>query len=166
MSTASSSSIAAVSEPLGLHRKLEFRPLTDPDDPDDWRPGSLFALVADPETDVSVIAEKIGVGDRIPLHSHQIDEVIAYLSGEADVQIGDDVHEVKGGDLVFIPAGKVHGTRNAGRDVVEIRAFFPSARLDITYVERNPAPGTEGQAPQPGVVFDTRTGAIEPLEKP
>jgi len=148
---------------LSLHRELEYRPLADPEDPDDWRPNSLFALVADPETDVAVIAEKIAVGDAIPLHVHRIDEVIAYLSGEAEVRVGDDVHEVKDGDLVFIPAGKVHGTRNVGRDIVEIRAFFPSARLDITYVERNPAPGTEGDAPQPGIVFDTRTGQVQPL---
>ena len=148
---------------MSLHRELEFRPLTDPDDPDDWRPNSLFALVADPETDVAVIAEKVAAGDAIPLHVHRIDEVIAYLSGEAEVRVGDDLYEVKGGDLVFIPAGRVHGTRNLGRDVVEIRAFFPSARLDITYVERNPAPGTEGDAPQSGVLYDARTGEVEAL---
>ena len=148
---------------MGLQR-LEFRPLTDSDDPDDWRPNSLFALVADPETDLAVIAEKIGVGDAIPLHVHRIDEVIVYLSGQAEVQVGADLYDVTGGDIVFIPAGKVHGTRNAGEEPVEIRAFFPSARLDITYVERNPAPGTEGDPPQLGVVFDAHTGLVEPIE--
>lgn len=148
---------------MGLQRELDFQPLTDPDDPDDWRPDSRFALVADPDADVAVIAEKIAPGDAIPLHVHRIDEVIMYLSGEANVKVGDDSYDVAGGDLVFIPAGQVHGTRNTGTGVVEIRAFFPSAKLDITYVERNPAPGTEDDSPQPGLVYDLRTGAVEPL---
>ena len=90
---------------MSLHRDIEFRPLTDPEDPDDWRPNSRFALV-----------------------------------------------------------GNVHGTRNTGEEVVEIRAFFPSAQLDIRYIERNPAPGTEGEEPQPPVVFDARTGAVSALD--
>jgi quercetin dioxygenase-like cupin family protein len=148
---------------VSLHRDLEFQPLTDPDDPDDWRPNSLFALVADDETDMAVIAEKIAVGDAIPRHLHRIDEVIVFLSGAAEVRVGEDVYHVQTGDIVFIPAGKVHGTRNTGDEVVEIRAAFPKARLDIQYVERNPAPGTEGNAPQPPVVVDTHTGAVGPV---
>jgi hypothetical protein len=44
-----------------------------------------------------------------------------------------------------------------------LRAVFPSHRIDIEYVERNPAPDTEGDAPRAPVVYDTRTGRVEPL---
>jgi quercetin dioxygenase-like cupin family protein len=148
---------------VSLHRDLDLQPLTDPRDPDDWRPGSRWALVSDPEADMAVIAEEIGVGDAIPLHRHRIDEIIVYLSGEAEVRVGDEAYDVRGGDIVVIPAGKVHGTRNTGEGVVAIRAVFPRARIDMQYVERNAAPGTEQDPPQPRVIWDTRTGEVEPL---
>jgi hypothetical protein len=64
---------------------------------------------------------------------------------------------------VIVSAGAALGTRNVGADVVRVRAVFPSHRIDIAYIERNPAPGTEGDAPQAPVVYDTRTGRLEPF---
>ena len=53
------------------------------EDPDDYRPGSAWSLHVDPErrTQLSVIRERIGVGDRIPRHWHDIDEVVLYEKG-------------------------------------------------------------------------------------
>jgi quercetin dioxygenase-like cupin family protein len=147
---------------MGLHRDLEFNALDDASDPDDWRPGSRLALVADPDANLAVIAEQIGVGDAIPLHRHTIDEVVFYLSGEIDVRLGDENHAVRAGDILVIPAGVAHAQRNTGDSIAEIRAVFPSSRLDIEYLERNPAPGTEGHQPQPAFVIDTHTGVVAP----
>jgi quercetin dioxygenase-like cupin family protein len=94
---------------------------------------------------------------------HRIDEVLLYHSGEADVRVGETVYAVRAGDIVVVPAGAPHGTRNVGAEVVRLHAVFPSHRIDMQYLERNPAPGTEGDEPQPGVIWDTRTGAVEPL---
>jgi quercetin dioxygenase-like cupin family protein len=148
---------------MSLHRDLEFNTLDDGSDPDDWRPGSRLALVSDPDADMAVIAEQIGVGDAIPLHRHRIDEVVFYLSGEVEVRLGDDARAVRAGDIVVIPTGVAHSQRNTGNSAAEIRAVFPSSRIDIEYLERNPAPGTEGDAPQPPIVIDARTGKVAPL---
>jgi quercetin dioxygenase-like cupin family protein len=148
---------------VSLHRDFDLQPLTDPADPDDWRPNSIWALVTDERADVAAIIEEIGVGDSIPLHRHQIDEVILYEAGDAEVRVDEETYRVRGGDIVIVPAGAAHGTRNVGSDEVRLRAVFPSHRLDITYIERNPAPGTEADAPQPPVVFDTWTGEVQPL---
>lgn len=150
---------------MGLHRDFEFTPLDDASDPDDWRPESRWALVSDPDADMTVIAEQIGVGDTIPLHRHVVDEVVFYLSGEVEVRLGDESHVVGAGDIVVIPAGVPHAQRNTGDSAAEIRAVFPSAHLEIEYLERNPAPGTEGDAPQPPFVIDTRTGEDAPLTR-
>lgn len=147
---------------MGLHRDLEFNSLDDGSDPDDWRPGSRLALVADPDANLAVIAEKIGIGDRVPLHRHTIDEVVFYLSGEVEVILGEESHAVRAGDIMVIPAGVAHAQRNTGDAAAEIRAVFPSARLDVEYLERNPAPGTEGDAAQPPFVIDTHTGEVAP----
>jgi quercetin dioxygenase-like cupin family protein len=103
---------------VSLHRPAALRPLTDPGDPDDWRPNSSWALVADEHVDMAVIVEELGVGDAIPLHRHGIDEVLLYHSGEAEVSLDDESYPVRAGDVVFVPAGRVHGTRNAGPEVV------------------------------------------------
>jgi len=147
---------------MGLYRDLQFVPLDDGSDPDDWRPGSRLALVADPDADLAVIAEHVGVGDSIPLHRHRIDEVVVYLAGEFEVRLGEESLAVRAGDIVVIPAGVVHSQRNTGSMVGEIRAVFPSARIDIEYIDRNPAPGTEGDPPQPPIVIDAHTGAVAP----
>ena len=143
---------------MGVHRDIELAPLTDPADPDDWRPNSLFAVVADPGADMVVIAEQIGVGDTVPLHRHTIDEVVFYLAGEVEVRLGEEFHVVRAGDIVFIPARTAHSQRNVGDVFAEIRAVFPSARLDIEYFDRNPAPGTEHDLPQPAFVIDPHSG--------
>ena len=147
---------------VGLYRDLPFSPLEDESDPDDWRPGSRLALVADPDADMAVIAEHIGVGDMIPLHRHTIDEVVLYLSGELEVRLGDETRAARAGDIVVVPAGVAHSQRNTGNSPAEIRAVFPSARIDIEYLDRNPAPGTEGQPAQPPIVIDAHTGTVVP----
>ena len=148
---------------MSHYRDLQFNTLDDGSDPDDWRPGSRLAFIADPAADMVVIAEQMGVGDVVPLHRHVIDEVVLYLSGEVEVRIDEEIHSVNAGDIVFIPAGAPHSQRNVGNSVAEFRAVFPSSRLDIEYLERNPAPGTEGDAPQPPFALDTRTGEVTRL---
>jgi quercetin dioxygenase-like cupin family protein len=110
-----------------------------------------------------VIVEEIAPSEAIPLHQHRIDEVLFYESGDAEVRVDDETFRVGAGDIVIVPAGAAHGTRNVGTGVVRLHAVFPSHRIDITYLERNPAPGTEGDAPQPPAVWDTRTGEVAPL---
>jgi quercetin dioxygenase-like cupin family protein len=148
---------------MWLQRELEFQPVADPDDPDDWRPNSELAFVVDETADMAVIAERLAPGDAIPLHRHRIDEVVIYLAGAAKVRVGDETQEVRAGDIVFIPAGTPHGARNGGDAVVEFRAVFRSAVIDVEYLERNPAPGTENEPPRPPFAIDLRKGSVTPL---
>jgi len=129
------------------------------EDPDDYRPSSSWALSVDPEgrANLSVIRERIGVGDRIPRHWHEIDEVVLYEGGTARVHLDGTDYDVQPGATVFIPAGAVHGTMNTGATPVEVRAVFPSTRVRMDCVERNPAPGTEDAPPQAST-YDMATG--------
>jgi quercetin dioxygenase-like cupin family protein len=131
------------------------------EDPDDYRPSSSWALTVDPDgrAALSVIRERIGVGDRIPRHWHDVDEVVLYEGGSARVHVDGVEHEVSTGATVFIPAGVVHGTLNTGDTPVEIRAVFPSVVVRIDAVERNAAPGTEDDPPR-AVTYDMATGGV------
>ena len=133
-------------------------------DPDDYRPNTTWAMVLDPETsdgryvrDMTILFEHCAIGDRIPLHTHTIDEAIVIDQGTADVTLGDETSTASTGAVVFIPAGVRHGARNTGREPLQLHAFFATTVLDAAYLERNPAPGTEGEPPEPPLSIDVRS---------
>jgi quercetin dioxygenase-like cupin family protein len=139
-------------------------PMTD--DPDDYRPNSSWRLAFDPEArvDMTVIYESVGVGDRIPRHVHDVDEVILVEGGSARIFVDGVETEAETGTTVFIPAGTIHGTVNAGEVPVEVRAMFATTTLRMDLVERNPMPGTEGQPPMTSVYYvrEDRFEAVGP----
>jgi quercetin dioxygenase-like cupin family protein len=138
-------------------------------DPDDHRPNTSWGLIVDPGDEdgrvesLAIIHESIAVGDRIPLHTHDVDEAITILDGEAEARLGDDLRRVGAGTVIFVPAGVPHGTANAGDGPLDIHAVFPATTIEIAMLERNPAPGTEGDAPRRSR-YDLRTGDFEPIE--
>jgi mannose-6-phosphate isomerase-like protein (cupin superfamily) len=136
-------------------------------DPDDHRPNTSWALVFDPPRDdapyvedLTCIFERMGPGDRIPLHTHTTSEVVMIDSGSGTYRLADEVRTVGAGTTVFIPAGTPHGLDNEGTSILSLHAVFPSRTLDIAYLDRNPAPGTEGEAPQPPIRFDPRVDPV------
>jgi len=138
-------------------------------DPDDHRPLSTWRLVVDPGdesgmvTNLAVIEEQIAVGDRIPIHRHDVSEVILFVDGRGQARLGDDSQEVVSGTFVFVPAGVAHGTTNTGQTPLMLHAVFPATEIDIDMVERNPAPGTESEAPRKSR-YNLRTGQFTVLE--
>jgi len=134
-------------------------------DPDDHRPDTQWALLVDPggpegrDDTFAVIRERIAPGDRIPLHVHRDDEVVI-IHGDGRYRLGDEERDVSDGAVVFIPAGAPHGLSNPGAEPLAIEGIFATTKLWLRYLERNPAPGTEGDAAQPAMTIDVRTGEI------
>jgi quercetin dioxygenase-like cupin family protein len=143
---------------------FRFEPMVG--DPDDHRPGSTWALVVDPGDDagrvddLAVISERIGPGERIPLHVHRVDEVIL-PRGVGRFRLGADERAVDDGAVVFIPAGVPHGLHNDGTEPLPLQAVFPTTQVWIRYLERNPTPGTAADPPAGAATYDLRTGAVE-----
>jgi quercetin dioxygenase-like cupin family protein len=140
---------------MAIWPSLTFRPCVDADDPDDFRPNSHWAMASDPRSDLVVALDMVAAGDRVPLHTHTVDEVVVVTGGPARVQVGDEVVVVEPGAVLFAPAGTPHGGAAIDREVTFI-GFFATPTIETTYLERNPAPGTEGQPPQASVIFDAR----------
>lgn len=148
---------------MGIVQSWEYMPLTMEEDVDDYRPDSKLAVIIDPsESDggyvqgLTVFKEKIAPGDRIPLHQHIVEEVLFVDKGEVEVRLGEQRRVVAPGAIVFIPAKTRHGFKNIGETVAQIHAVFPDHEVAIRYLERNPAPGTEGEEPQPPIAFNIR----------
>lgn len=148
---------------MSIIENWEYMPLAMEEDPDDYRPDSKLAIIIDPSESadnyvqgLTVFKEKIAPGNKIPLHQHTIEEVLFVDEGEIKVTVGEEQKMVTPGAIVFIPPKTQHGFQNVGKTVAKIHAVFPSREISIRYLERNPAPGTEGDDPQPPISFDVR----------
>lgn len=148
---------------MSIIESWEYMPLAMEEDPDDYRPDSELAIIIDPSESadnyvqgLTVFKEKIAPGNKIPLHQHTIEEVLFVDEGEIEVTIGEQRRMVTPGTIVFIPAKTQHGFQNVGETVAKVHAVFPAREISMRYLERNPAPGTEGDDPQPSIAFDVR----------
>ena len=150
---------------MGIVRAGQLEPMVG--DPDDHRPRTTWRLAVDPDTRdrtaaLSFLEERCAVGDRIPLHRHDVDELVIVISGVGTYFIDGATHQVGEGDLVFIPSGTVHGTLNSGVEVLHLHAVFPSRKVRLEMVGRNAAPGTEDEPPMT-TIYDFATGDFESL---
>ena len=84
-------------------------------------------------------------------HNHPDEEEILYiLSGEAEQMVADgEPFPVRGGDVIYIPAGVFHSTINTGWEPVRLIAIYnpggPEVGLTTLEDYREVAPG---EAPQ------------------
>ena len=126
---------------MGIARGGAFEQMVG--DPDDHRPETTWRCAVDPGTDgrtmaFTVLEERCGVGDRIPLHRHDVDELVIVVSGEGTYTLGGASHDVHEGDVIFVPAGARHGTANRGNEVLHLHAVFPATRVRVEMLGRNP----------------------------
>jgi quercetin dioxygenase-like cupin family protein len=69
-------------------------------------------------------------GAGIPLHTHNVDEVVLVLAGTATFQLGDEEFALAAGDATWVAAGVPHRFRNSGTGVLRFHWVY-SAR-DVT----------------------------------
>jgi quercetin dioxygenase-like cupin family protein len=73
-------------------------------------------------------------GGGMPLHTNTLEHEQYVLGGEARVQIGQEVHFVKQGDVVFIPEGVPHSYSNNGKVNFEFLCMIPNQPDEIKVV--------------------------------
>jgi quercetin dioxygenase-like cupin family protein len=73
-------------------------------------------------------------GGSIPRHMNAVEHEQYILQGHAMVGIGDEVFEVKAGDVLLIPAGQPHYYRNMGDESFEFLCVIPNKEDIITLV--------------------------------
>lgn len=74
-------------------------------------------------------------GGGIPKHTNTVEHEQYVLGGRAEVGIGDEVHEVKKGDVVFIPAGVPHWYKNEGDETFQFLCLVPNQQDKIEIIE-------------------------------
>ncbi|MFF2324421.1 MULTISPECIES: cupin domain-containing protein [unclassified Streptomyces] len=94
---------------------MEFiRPFDNVKAVDTGFPGYRAQFLSHQES-AMLIASHIDEGGCGPsLHYHRSDQLYYLIRGSMTVRLGDDVHEIAAGTLVFIPAGLPHCNWNTG----------------------------------------------------
>ena len=77
-------------------------------------------------------------GGGMPMHTNTVEHEQYVLRGRARVVIGGDTHEVKAGDVVYIPAGIPHSYTTISEDEpFEFLCMVPNQPDEIRLVEES-----------------------------
>lgn len=91
--------------------------------------GASIQVLLGPEDNVPNFATRrftLEPGGRIPCHSHDaIEHEQVVLEGEMTLGLDDNIHVVKTGDCIFIPAGTAHWYENRGEIPVRFLCMVP-----------------------------------------
>jgi quercetin dioxygenase-like cupin family protein len=75
-------------------------------------------------------------GGGMPLHTNEVEHEQYVLRGGASVQIGDDVHHVVAGDVVYIPGGVPHSyDADEGDEPFEFLCVVPNRPDQVKLVD-------------------------------
>lgn len=74
-------------------------------------------------------------GAKVPLHSHNCDEQVTILEGEAEAEIEGQRFRLGACDTTLIPADKPHRFVNVGKGPLLILWIYGSTEVTRTFVE-------------------------------
>ena len=66
-------------------------------------------------------------GEVVPLHTHEVEEVLTVIAGEAMVTVGNDTVAAHADMSIIVPPRTPHGYRNTGIAPLRILAAFADA---------------------------------------
>ncbi|HKP19648.1 MAG TPA: cupin domain-containing protein [Gaiellaceae bacterium] len=87
----------------------------------------------------SVVYLEVDPGRRIPLHTHNAEEVFVVLQGTGVVTAGDEQWAASPGAIAVAPAFVRHGWENTGSETLKLVAFL-GANVLITEFDEPVAP--------------------------
>ncbi len=76
-------------------------------------------------------------GGGMPAHTNSVEHEQYVLRGRARVGIGDEVYDVKEGDVVFIAANEPHWYAVDGDEPFEFLCLVPNLPDEVNMVENN-----------------------------
>ena len=111
--------------------------ISDPGDrpPEQWREGVQTRMVISAQngaTQFCVFEQWVAPGEGAPTHSHPVEELLTVREGEAEMWFGETRTLMRAGQSLVVPAGRLHGFRNAGTGMLHIHAILASPIFEAT----------------------------------
>ncbi|MEO7298932.1 MAG: cupin domain-containing protein [Verrucomicrobiota bacterium] len=86
-------------------------------------------MVAD--TNLMFVRAQLPPGEAHQFHFHpKMEEILYILSGTAEQWVEREKKTMHAGDSLYLPAGKIHGTYNAGSDTLDFLAILSPAKSE------------------------------------
>ncbi len=105
-----------------------------------WR--FLFDASKHQNEDLSMGCLRVPVGESLPLHYHEEQEIYYILQGKGEVLMSaTDAKSVRQGDSVYIPKSTPHGMKNIGETDFMFLWIFPTDSwhdVEYNYITRAP----------------------------
>jgi quercetin dioxygenase-like cupin family protein len=86
-------------------------------------------------------------GEVVPLHTHDYEEIITVIVGEAIVTVASESNPVRADMSIVIPPHTPHGYKNSGDGVLRMIASFPDP--DAVLGKRVDPPSQGGGSTRP-----------------
>jgi mannose-6-phosphate isomerase-like protein (cupin superfamily) len=91
---------------------------------------------------ISFCMEEMTPGRKMRVHKHlNNDELIFIHRGEGTLTLGEELIEVKTGDVVFVPRDTWHGLDNTGKEVLLMAFQYSPAGFEEYFIENGTPAG-------------------------
>ena len=100
-----------------------------------WRPGVETRMLFSADNGAAslcIFEQWVAPGHGAPTHSHPVEEVLTVRDGEAEMWMDGERTIVTAGQALIVPAGRLHGFRNAGTTTLHIHAVLASPIFEQT----------------------------------
>ncbi|NNM84860.1 MAG: cupin domain-containing protein [Phycisphaerales bacterium] len=87
----------------------------------------------------SLVRSVCDADGKVLAHTHDVEQITMFQSGEGYMAVGKDIVAVKAGSVVVVPAGTPHGVWNPNAKRLEYLAFCPATNVQIQYLPPNEA---------------------------
>jgi quercetin dioxygenase-like cupin family protein len=74
-------------------------------------------------------------GAKVPMHSHNCDEQVTILEGDAEAEIEGERHRLRPYDTTLVPANKPHRFVNVGATQLTILWVYTATEVTRTFTE-------------------------------
>ena len=101
--------------------------------PEQWRPGVETRMLVSARTGATqlcIFEQWVAPGNGAPTHSHPVEEVLTVREGEAEMWLDGERMNVRAGQSLIVPAGRLHGFRNSGTTMLHIHAVLASPSFE------------------------------------
>jgi len=75
------------------------------------------------------------VGAKVPMHSHNCEEQVTILEGEAEAELDGQRHRLHAYDTTLVPANQPHRFVNVGTTTLAILWIYTSIEVTRTFAE-------------------------------